>query len=44
MSVIMRHWRKVWRNIFKKTQLDEKILEGETTYKAATANGNPEEQ
>ncbi|KAH8411094.1 hypothetical protein KR222_002376 [Zaprionus bogoriensis] len=46
-SVVMRnvhYWKEVWHRLTKKIQLDHSLLEGETTFKAATANGNPEEQ
>ncbi|XP_032575039.1 anoctamin-4 [Drosophila sechellia] len=40
----MQYWKDVWQRLTKKIQLDQTLLEGETTFKAATANGNPEEQ
>ncbi|XP_053954461.1 anoctamin-5 [Anastrepha ludens] len=40
----MHYWKSVWNRLTRKIQLDQSILEGETTFKAATANGNPEEQ
>ncbi|XP_017957771.1 anoctamin-4 [Drosophila navojoa] len=46
-NVVMRnvhYWKDVWQRLTKKIQLDNSLLEGETTFKAATANGNPEEQ
>ncbi|KAH8357617.1 hypothetical protein KR200_004824 [Drosophila serrata] len=46
-NVVLRnvqYWRDVWQRLTKKIQLDQTLLEGETTFKAATANGNPEEQ
>lgn len=46
-NVVMRnvqYWKDVWQRLTKKIQLDHSLLEGETTFKAATANGNPEEQ
>ncbi|EDW40165.1 GL25113 [Drosophila persimilis] len=46
-NVVLRnvqYWREVWQRLTKKIQLDQSLLEGETTFKAATANGNPEEQ
>ncbi|KAL7732969.1 hypothetical protein ACLKA6_002780 [Drosophila palustris] len=46
-NVVMRnvhYWKEVWQRLTKKIQLDTNLLEGETTFKAATANGNPEEQ
>ncbi|KAH8315296.1 hypothetical protein KR074_005033 [Drosophila pseudoananassae] len=46
-NVVMRnvqYWKDVWQRLTKRIQLDEQLLEGETTFKAATANGNPEEQ
>ncbi|KAH8270378.1 hypothetical protein KR018_009200 [Drosophila ironensis] len=46
-NVVMRnvqYWKDVWQRLTKKIQLDQQLLEGETTFKAATANGNPEEQ
>lgn len=38
------YWKEVWQRLTQRIQLDQTILEGETTFKAATANGNPEEQ
>ncbi|XP_064545184.1 anoctamin-4 isoform X2 [Drosophila montana] len=46
-NVVMRnvqYWKDVWQRLTKKIQLDHSLLEGETTFKAATSNGNPEEQ
>ncbi|EDV97903.1 GH17132 [Drosophila grimshawi] len=46
-NVVMRnvqYWKDMWQRLTKKIQLDHSLLEGETTFKAATANGNPEEQ
>ncbi|XP_041450055.1 anoctamin-4 [Drosophila obscura] len=46
-NVVLRnvqYWREVWQRLTKKIQLDQSLLEGETTFKRATANGNPEEQ
>ncbi|XP_016997063.2 anoctamin-4 isoform X1 [Drosophila takahashii] len=46
-NVVLRnvqYWKDVWQRLTKKIQLDQTLLEGETTFKAATANGNPEEQ
>ncbi|SPP84691.1 blast:Anoctamin-4 [Drosophila guanche] len=46
-NVVLRnvqYWREVWQRLTKKIQLDQSLLEGETTFKTATANGNPEEQ
>ncbi|KAH8380272.1 hypothetical protein KR009_009759 [Drosophila setifemur] len=46
-NVVMRnvqYWKDMWQRLTKKIQLDSTLLEGETTFKAATANGNPEEQ
>ncbi|XP_067612790.1 uncharacterized protein [Eurosta solidaginis] len=40
----MHYWKSVWNRLTRKIQLDQSVLEGETTFKAATANGNPEEQ
>ncbi|XP_036326265.1 anoctamin-5 [Rhagoletis pomonella] len=40
----MHYWRSVWNRLTRKIQLDQSVLEGETTFKAATVNGNPEEQ
>lgn len=40
----VQYWKDVWQRLTKKIQLDQRLLEGETTFKAATANGNPEEQ
>ncbi|XP_075159793.1 anoctamin-5 [Haematobia irritans] len=37
-------WKDVWRRLTRRIQLEPSILEGETTFKAATANGVPEEQ
>uniref|UniRef100_A0A1I8PA10 Anoctamin n=1 Tax=Stomoxys calcitrans TaxID=35570 RepID=A0A1I8PA10_STOCA len=38
------YWKEVWHKLTQKIQLEASVLEGETTFKAATANGNPEEQ
>ncbi|XP_030373026.1 anoctamin-4 [Scaptodrosophila lebanonensis] len=46
-NVVMRnvqYWKDVWQRLTKKIQLDQSLLEGETTFKAATVHGNPEEQ
>ena len=40
----LQYWKEIWQKLTKKIQLEKSILEGETTFKAATANGNPEEQ
>lgn len=44
MARNVKFWKDMWLKLFHKIQLDESILEGEATFKAATANGNPEEQ
>ncbi|XP_016969685.1 anoctamin-4 [Drosophila rhopaloa] len=46
-NVVLRnvqYWKDMWQRLTKRIQLDQTLLEGETTFKAATANGNPEEQ
>ncbi|XP_046807340.1 anoctamin-4 [Lucilia cuprina] len=40
----IQYWKEIWQKLTKRIQLEESVLEGETTFKAATANGNPEEQ
>ncbi|XP_004518751.2 anoctamin-5 [Ceratitis capitata] len=40
----MHYWKAVWNRLTRKIQLDQSVIEGETTFKAATANGNAEEQ
>lgn len=40
----IQYWKEIWQKLTKKIQLEQSVLEGETTFKAATANGNPEEQ
>lgn len=34
----------MWQKLTQKIQLEQSVLDGETTFKSATANGNPEEQ
>ncbi|KAI8040746.1 hypothetical protein M5D96_006689 [Drosophila gunungcola] len=46
-NVVLRnvqYWKDMWQRMTKRIQLDQTLLEGETTFKAATAGGNPEEQ
>ncbi|XP_039962998.1 anoctamin-4 isoform X2 [Bactrocera neohumeralis] len=40
----VHYWKSLWNRLTRKIQLDQSVLEGETTFKASTANGNAEEQ
>ena len=40
----VQYWKDTWNRMTRRIQLDKTVLEGEPTFKAATANGNPEEQ
>lgn len=44
MARNIQQWKELWKKLTQKIQLEQSVLEGETTFKAATANGNPEEQ